>query len=241
MRIFVGFFATVAFAQTATPAFEVASIRATDQTKGKETIEHVPGSLIAHYARMKALIKWAYNVQEYQVAGPGWLEEARFDVSAKTSTPAPEVDLRLMLQTLLADRFKLSSHRETKELPALVMTVPKTGHKLQAPGSGDQAFDTGKLRLTATDAPLSQLTDFLSRELRMPIVDQTGLTGRFNYTLDINKYVTEEMQRGPGPPPEAPNIIARAFQEQLGLKLESKKTPIEMIIVDHIEKAPTEN
>jgi uncharacterized protein (TIGR03435 family) len=180
-------------------------------------------------------------VQEYQVAGPGWLEEARFDVSAKAGTPAPEADVRVMLQTLLADRFKLTLHRETRELLALIVTVSKTGHKLQTAGADNDSFDTGKLSLTAKNARLSTLLDFLSRELRIPIVNQTGLTGRFDYSLDINKYVTEEMQKGPGPPPEAPNIIARAFQEQLGLKLESKKTPIEVLVIDHMEKGPTEN
>ena len=239
MRILALLSATVAFGQSATPAFEVASIRAGDP--GRESIDHVPGSIITHHTRVKSLIKWAYNVQEYQVAGPGWLEEARFDVSAKAGMPAPEAEVRVMLQALLADRFKLTLHRETRELPALIVTVSKTGHKLQPAGADNDSFDTGKLSLTAKNARLSTLLDFLSRELRIPIVDQTGLTGRFDYSLDINKYVTEEMQKGPGPPPEAPNIIARAFQEQLGLKLESKKTPIEVLVIDHMEKEPTEN
>jgi len=92
---------------------------------------------------------------------------------------------------------------------------------------------------------MAQLIAFLSRELRNPIVDQTGLTGRFDYFLDIAPYFTEEMQRsggpGGGPPPDAPGIVAQAMQAQLGLKVESKKAPVEMLIIDHIEKAPTEN
>jgi uncharacterized protein (TIGR03435 family) len=220
-------------------SFEVASIRPSQE--GKEKIDHVPGSIVAHNSRLTALIAWAYSVQEYQVSGPGWLNDARFEISAKASTPAAEKELRAMLQALLAERFKLGLHRTTKEMQALIMTVGKDGHKLHPPGQDDPNFDTGKLRLSAKNAEISQLTNFLSREIHLPIVDQTGLTGRFDYSLDINKYVTEEMQRGPGPPPEAPQIIARAFQEQLGLKLESRKTPIEVLVIDHIEKLPTEN
>ena len=80
-------------------------------------------------------------------------------------------------------------------------------------------------------------------ELREPVIDQTGLTGLFNYTLDINAYVTDEIRKsgGDGPPLEANSIIASAMQEQLGLKVEAKKTPVSMLIVEHLEKSPTEN
>ena len=108
---------------------------------------------------------------------------------------------------------------------------------------GSPSFSTGKMNLTGKGATLAQMTQFVSREIRFPIVDQTGLTGRFNYTLDIARYVTEEMRKeaGPGPPPDAPNIVAMAMQSQLGLKLDSKKAPVEMLIIDHVEKTPTEN
>jgi uncharacterized protein (TIGR03435 family) len=150
-----------------------------------------------------------------------------------------------MLQALLADRFQLTLHRQPKDLPALVLTVGKNGHKLQpVEVEGSPSFQTGKLSLTGKGATLSQLTGFLSRELRIPVIDQTGLSGRFNYFLDINSYITEEMRQsgGPngGPPPDAPGIIAQAIQAQLGLKMDSKKAPVEMLIVDRVEK-PSEN
>jgi len=124
------------------------------------------------------------------------------------------------------------------------MTVSKGGHKMKAvEAEGSPSFKTGKLNLTGTGATLSQLTDFLSREIRFPIIDQTGLTGRFDYFLDIGSYVTEEMRKegGNGPPPDAPTIVAQAMMAQLGLKLDSKKAPVEMLIVDTLEKTPTEN
>jgi uncharacterized protein (TIGR03435 family) len=234
-----------AFAQQpAAPAFEVASIRAGEP--GKEVIEYVPGSLTMRHARLTVCIRWAYGVPEYQVSGPGWMNDVWFDIAAKAGTPAKEAELRLMLQTLLVDRFKLATHRQTKELSALVLTVGKNGHKLK-PVETEEApnFSTGKLTLTGQAATLGHLTEFLSREIRTPIIDQTGLTGRFNYALDINAYVTDEVRKsqgpGGGPPPDAPSIIAQAIQAQLGLKLDAKKVPVEMIVVDRLEKAPTEN
>jgi uncharacterized protein (TIGR03435 family) len=101
------------------------------------------------------------------------------------------------------------------------------------------------MNLTGQGATIGQLTEFLSQELRNPIIDQTGLTGRFNYFLDINAYVTEEMKKsggpGGGPPPEADTIVAQAIQAQLGLKLDSKKAPVEMFVIDHVTRTPTEN
>lgn len=228
----------------AQPAFDVASIRAAD---GNGTyVKVVPGS-VSMRMRFISCIAWAYRVQEFQISGPGWLADTWFDISAKSGTPAQEEELRLMMRTLLADRFKLAFHRENKEMQALILTVSKTGHKLTPNDiEGKPSFKTGKMNLTGDGATLSQMAEFLSREMRYPVIDQTGLTGRFNYFLDINAYVTEEMRkadRGPtgGPPEEATNIIAQAMQKQLGLKVESKKLPVEVLIVDRVEKAPTEN
>jgi len=224
-------------------AFDVASIRPA-QT-GRESIAAEPGTVTMRNTRLSACIRWAYGVHEYQLSGPGWIDEARFDIVAKAAEPAPEADLRLMMQTLLAERFNLAFHREKKELPALVMTVAKNGHKLTPTDiEGKPSFQTGKMNLTGRGATLSQLTDFLSGQIHQPIVDQTGLTGRFNYFLDINAYVNEEMLKaaGPnGPPQEASAIVAQAVQSQLGLHIESKKMPVEMFVVDAMEKTPTEN
>jgi uncharacterized protein (TIGR03435 family) len=226
------------------PAFDVASIRAGQP--GREAIEVVPGSLTMRNVRLTTCLRWAYNVTEFQVSGPGWLNEVFFDITAKAAGPAKEAELRQMMQTLLADRFKLTQHRQTKEISAMVLTIGKGGHKLK-PVETDEppSFKTGKLNLTGKGATLAQLVEFISHELRNPIVDQTGLTGRFDYFLDIASYFTEEMQRnggpGGGPPPDAAGIVAQAIQAQLGLKVESKKVPVEMLVIDTMEKTPTEN
>jgi uncharacterized protein (TIGR03435 family) len=196
------------------------------------------------HTRLNACLAWAFDVQEPQILGPNWLKDVSIDVFAKAAAPVLESELRIMLQSLLAERLKLAAHRETKEIPALTLLVSGKGHKLTpADKPGDPSFKTGKMTLTGTGATLDELTTFLSRELREPVIDQTGLKGLFNYTLDINAYVTDEIRRsgGDGPPLEANSIIAQAMLAQLGLKVEAKKVGVSMLIVDNIEKAPTEN
>jgi uncharacterized protein (TIGR03435 family) len=239
-------FASLALAASpdTAPAFEVASIRPTQP--GKQRIEQAPGSITMRAYRVAACIQWAYSVQEVQVDGPGWLNEAQFDIVAKAAGPATDAEMRLMMQTLLAERFKLALHRETREVSALVLSIAKNGHKLEQVDAQDPpSFQTGKLNLTGKGATVAQLADFFAKELHKPILDQTGLTGRYNYFLDINAYVTEEILKSGGPgggaPPEAPSIIAQALQAQLGLRLESKKMPVEVLVIDRIEKTPSEN
>lgn len=242
--------AILALAQPRTPVFEVASIRASPPGEGgrdwgPQSIETTPGNLVIRNTRLADSIRWAYNVQQYQVAGPPWMNDVRFDISAKAMSPANEAELRRMLQALLADRFKLALHHESRELSVLVLTVAKNGHKLQETTvEGNPPFRAGGMNLTGAGASIAQMTEFLSRELRTPVLDQTGLTAKYNYFLDIRSFVTEEMRRNmprDGPPLEAPGIIAQALQEQLGLRLNSSKSPIDVLVVDRIEKEPGEN
>ena len=170
---FVILTAAAAFAEPAAPAFEVASIRLSQKDGTK--IEHTASTLTMRSVRLTACISWAFNVQDYQVSGPAWMNDELFDISARPAAPATESELRLMLQTLLVDRFKLAYHRQQKEMQALVLTVAKNGHKLKAAETeGSPSFQTGKMNLTGTGATLGQLTEFLSREMRMAVIDQTG-------------------------------------------------------------------
>jgi uncharacterized protein (TIGR03435 family) len=233
-------FTSLALAADAPPAFDVASIRPSEG--GRENVEVLPGSLTMRNMRLSAAIRWAYNVLDVQVSGPDWLTSTRFDIVAKAGTPAKEAEMRTMMQKLLADRFKMELHRQTKEVSALVLTVGKNGHKLkEVEEEGKPSFQTGRLNLTGKGATVAQLIVFLSGQLRQPIIDQTGLAGRYDYFMDINAYITEEMRSQPGPPAEAPSIIAQALQSQLGLKVDPKKTPLEVLIIDKIEKTPTDN
>lgn len=240
----------VAVAQPNKPAFDVASVRPSPPGEGgrdwgPQSIEATPGHLTIRNTRLADSIRWAYNVQSYQVTGPAWMNDLRFDISAKAVSPAPDSELRLMLQTMFADRFKLVLHEETREMPVLLLTVNKNGHKLQETTTeGTPTFKTGKMNLTGAGASISQLTDFLSREMRTPVLDRTSLTGKYNFFLDIGSFVTDEIRRNmprDGPPLEAPGIISQAMREQLGLKLNSSKAPMTVLVIDRLEKAPTEN
>jgi len=231
---------TLTNAQTTAPAFEVATIRASQS--GARESEITSGNLIFRNTPLLEIFAFAYGIQSVQISGPSWLPTARFEIVAKSATPASRDEMRAMLQTLLRERFKVALHRETKEMSALVLTLGKNGHKLQENSiEGSPSFTTGRLTLTGNGATLAQMTDFISREIGVLIIDKTGLTGRFNYKVDINAFVTEEMRRAGGPPMEAPFIVSQALREQLGFTVNSSKVPIETVVIDRIEKEPTEN
>ena len=235
--------ALAGLAQTKAPVFEVASIRA--DGSGQETIEPGPASLTMRNARLISCIRWAYNVQDPQIDCPDFVHTTAFDVFAKSPGPVSVAVLRQMLQQLLTDRFHLAIHRENREMTVLVLTVSKGGHKLQPTDTeGTPNFTVGKMNATGRGATIEPLIVLLSRELREPVIDQTGLTGRYNYFFDIDPYFSEESRKamsGAGPPPDANAIVAVAMQKELGLKVEAKKAPVEVIVVDHVDKAPTEN
>jgi len=238
------FLSVVAALAQSGPVFEVAAVRAGQP--GRESIEFGPASLTMQHARLNACIREAYGVQDAQVSGPGWLGDVWFDIFAKAAKETSRAELREMLQALLAERFQLAVHRENREMTALILTVAKSGHKLQPTDTeGSPSFQTGRLTATGRGATLEPVIALLAHELREPVINQTGLSGRFNYFLDINPYFSEESRKAAagvdGPPLDANAIIAVAFQKELGLKVEAKKVPVEVIVVDHVEKAPTEN
>jgi uncharacterized protein (TIGR03435 family) len=139
---------------------------------------------------------------------------------------------------LLSDRFKLTFHRETKNLPVYELVVAKNGPKFhESQSEGEPSFKpSNKMSLTVERMPMGQFADQISGPLRMPVVDMTGLKGRYDFTIDLSGYFNPDK-----PPTDPSEIIVPALQDILGLKLESKKAPIETIVVDHAEKVPSEN
>jgi uncharacterized protein (TIGR03435 family) len=241
-------------------AFDVASVRVSTAPPprgpemmhgGGEKIEANPGSLIMRNVRFASCVQWAYNVQDYQVTGPGWIQSQRYDIAAKAAGDAKEEQLRLMLQALLADRFKLECHKESKVIPLYALVVGKGGHKLH-PSEGDGPEDfrqSGQMRMVAHNVSVTRITEMLSMPfnqlLHTPVIDETGLKGKYDFTVDLTPYLSEEMMKHqPGSAPVMPDLVGiaqAALQEQLGLKLESKKSEVELIVVDKAEKVPTEN
>jgi len=246
MRSIVLTLACVAAAagQTPAPAFDVASIKvspgggAGNHMFG-ENIHTSPGSLTMQHVTLKECIQWAYRVFEYQVSGPNSIESGRYDIAAKSSDPAGEAELRVMLQSLLADRFQLHLHRQTKEMQALVLSVGKNGpkfHESQTEGESAILPDEKTMSITVRAVPVAQLVNPLTRIFQMPVVDQTGLTGRYDVNLNIGKFLQQS-----GEKMDPLSMIQTGLQEELGLKLEPKKLALDLLIVDRAAKAPTGN
>jgi uncharacterized protein (TIGR03435 family) len=225
-------------------AFEVASVRprnTADAGRGRSSIDSAPGSLTIRNASLSSCIKWAYHVMDYQIAGPAWLQIDKYDITAKSAGPAPMDQLRQMLQTLLAERFQLLFHRETKELPVYVLVAAKSGpklHKAEPGGNTSMKGENGSFVFQSTSMP--QFVEDLStlRQVDRPVLDRTGIPGIFDFNLKFGES-NEEMKRaliaGDGA------SIFTLIQEQLGLKLEARKGPVEMLVIDRVERAPTEN
>ncbi len=230
-------------AAAAQPAFDVASVRASEGSRGegewRDDIQATPGSLIMRNVSLKTAVKWAYHVMDYQVTGPDWVGRDRYNISAKSTGPAAEDELRVMLGTLLADRFKLSFHRQTKELQAYVLSIGKNGAKFyESQVDGEPVINPDKTHMSVEvkGMPASQVIETLSKILQSPVINNTGLTGRFDATVNIARYIPD----GSSPFDPVATIIL-AVQEELGLKLESKKMALDFLIIDHAEKVPVEN
>jgi len=192
------------------------------------------GGEIGQTANLDAnVIRWAYSVKDYQVTGPDWLATQRYDIAAKAEASLSDKQLMAMLQALLAERFKLAIHRETKERTVYELVIGKNGPKLHEVEAGPSHSSGGRGSLSAQKMSMPQLADSLSRTVSLPVLDMTGIKGAFDIEL---KWAPEEG----GDNANGPSIFT-AVQEQLGLKLEQRKGPMEFIVVDHAERVPTEN
>jgi bla regulator protein blaR1 len=231
------------------PAFEVASVKPNKSGDNSISMRRQPGGRVTvTNAPLRMLITFAYDLREHQLSGgPGWLNSDRYDIVAKAESPNPtEEEMKLMFQTLLADRFQLKAHRETKELPVYALSVGKNGPKLSkadAAGKGPQMMSTGRGQLKAKKTSIEQFAKLLGNQLGRTVLDKTGLPGDFDFDLTWTPDVTQPL--GPkeggvdGPPPADPAgpSIFTAIQEQLGLKLESQKGPVEILVIDSVERA----
>jgi uncharacterized protein (TIGR03435 family) len=235
--------------------FEVASIKVVPPSapRGPVRIEPTPGNLVMRYVGIGELVSWAYKVGPPRVSNPQVLMDSRdrFDVIAKAAGPATTDEMRVMLQALLTERFKLAAHFETKEVTAFALVEAKGGHKLKISETPDgkgvlPIEQPGRMALGAQGATLDQLAMFLSMPLRAPVVDMTGLKGRYDFEFDLTTFMPQK--QGPPAPGEGQqeqmdpvSVLQAALPKQLGLKLESRKLPVDMLVIDHLEKVPTEN
>jgi len=190
---------------------------------------------------LRMIIMSAYRVKDYQIAGPAWLQSERYDIVAKAPLGTGSGDkIASMLQTLLEDRFKLETHRETKDFPVYGLVPAKGGLKIKQTepgGSGmDSHNDEAGGKLTAEKVTMARLAEWLSRWVDRPVIDMTGTTAAYDFTL---KYSIEN-QKTESTTVSYP-ILTLAIQDQLGVRLEKRVAPIEMLVIDHAEKVPAEN
>jgi uncharacterized protein (TIGR03435 family) len=307
------------FAQTPDPSltFEVASIKPaqppTPDAGGRIFMRGPsggpgtkdPGRINYPFMSLKNLLMTAYNMKNYQISGPSWLDTERFDITATMKPDTTKEQFQVMLQNLLIERFKMSVHREKKELPMYSMVVTKAGRLKESsvtapapdgltppppppigpPKMGPDGFPVmpseissrpgmfmmmmpGRARVTATAQTMQDLANRLTGQLNRPVIDNTGLTAKYDFILtyapDPNEgpggrggpggglmvAVRDRMPPGAGgggnegvfiSDGEAPQPLFGALQSQLGLKLEPKKGEVEIVVIDKMEKTPTEN
>jgi uncharacterized protein (TIGR03435 family) len=280
----------------AKPEFEVASIKPSPEPSGDGRMMRLlggrggpgtqePTRYTAKYISIKSLLIAAFGVKGYQISGPDWLDSVRFDINARIPEGATKENFGPMLQHLLAERFGLAVHRETKQMPVYDLVIAKSGSKMkehveiESPPDNEKApvLPSGRIkvemgkdglpaypvfggkgthtfmgragtRMWASGETMSQFVRMLSDQLSKPVTDSTGLTGKYDFILS---WRNENMVGPMGPPmPQSldstvdvealPTLLA-AVQEQLGLKLEPKKGNVDLVVIDHVEKVPTEN
>jgi len=227
-----------------TPSFEVASIKANKSGGGGSSIRGSAGRITMENVPIKKVTLWAYGIpddREYALAGPDWLTNERFDIQATFPAETPPQQVRQMTQALLAERFKLALNRETRQMPVYVLVVAKGGPKIHPVEDGQGRTSGGRGTLEATKITMQKLADLLARMTGQQVVNETALQGVFDFTLKWSPDETQKITPDDVPSASSGPSLFSALQEQLGLKLDGRKAPVEILVVDHIEKAPTEN
>jgi len=244
-------------APDANPVFEVATIKPSDPNRPGKAFQIRGRELLTLNTTVTDIITFIYGVHPRQISGgPSWMDSEKFDINAKPDGEGqPNLDqYKTMVKKLLADRFKLAFHHDKKELTVYAITVARGGPKLTKsegnPNGPPALFFRGLGVLPARNANMEEFAGVMQGAvLDRPVVDQTGLTGKFDFTL---QWTPDETQfaalRGGGPPPPQPPSdtadarpdLFTAMQQQLGLKLESTRAPADVLVIDHVEK-PSEN
>ncbi|MES1258929.1 MAG: TIGR03435 family protein [Acidobacteriota bacterium] len=198
------------------------------------------GTLSAENITLKRLIGAAYGLSDLRLAGPDWLDSVRFDVAGKAPEGTRDTEFMPLLQALLQDRFHLEVHRERKEMPAFDMIVGKGGMKLQPfdPAHPPETPPNTGGALMIGVGTLDQIADTLAGSAGQPVVNRTGVEGRYVY---IVHYTPLSGQPADLTPDAGPPDLFTAVQQQLGLRLEARKQPIEILVVDRADRVPAEN
>ena len=215
-------------------SFDVASVKLSSPDAVGTNSDSDPGRLIMRNVTLRRCLQRAYDVPAIQIdGGPKWLDDSHFDIEGRAGYPAQYAELNQMLQTLLAERFHLTLHHETRPMQGYAIVLAKDGLKMKpsAPGTTGHTSDNPGI-VISTAVSISRLALKLSNLLGVPVVDQANTPGFFDFTL---RWVPDDALDATAGP-----SLFTAIQEQLGLKLEARKVPTDMLIIDRADK-PSEN
>jgi uncharacterized protein (TIGR03435 family) len=234
----------MAFAQPPinSPAFDVASVRRNDTGINGSSISRSGGRITLDNVSLRECIMFAYSIptgREYALVGPGWLDSEKFDIVATFPSATSRELVRMMLQNLLAERFSMKAHQESRNVNAYVLVRAKGGPKLgQSPGNDDDgAFTFQEGRVTCRTISMESFADRLSGSvfhLDRPVIDKTGIVGNYDFTL-------EWAPDGAPPDQRSGPSLFTALQEQLGLRLEARKIATGILVIDHLDRVPAGN
>jgi uncharacterized protein (TIGR03435 family) len=240
----------IAFGQVSTtaPMFDVASVKASQHLVGPDynnQLSYSPTGIIAKNVTLKRLLAEAYQLQLNQVLGPSWLDTNEYDIDARSAGAGANEQHSLMLRSLVAERFKLTQHSEMREMRVYELAIGKSGPKIHPVSNGESAtvgagfHFHGNLRrfadllavqlsIPASDNPAEPARSSTSL---IPVLDKTGLPGIFDFSVDMHPELGTDMFTS----------WQRALEDQLGLRIESRKENVSVLVVDEASKIPTEN
>jgi uncharacterized protein (TIGR03435 family) len=253
---FVGSVCALIFLVVSAPAqtetgrleFEAASVKPHDPgaSSGRTGVEESQSLIRIENLSIKALIELAYGIKDFQFEGPGWLSTGTYDIVARLPEGHTLDELQPLLQNLLADRFNLSVHHGSRMLPGYALEGARNGPRLQEASGPKGYFTSREGMISGAGVKMDRLAGGLARLMDSPVKDETGLTGAYDVKLE---WAPDELRgtssSGTSADQGSMNATAAdasmpslrtALQEQLGLKLESKKIPVDTIVIDHIEK-----
>ncbi len=235
----------------APPAFDAASVRLSKPEERAAAAEFLPGGRFRANIALRYIIERAYEVEDYQLVGdPAWAKTDRYSIEAKADDASDnhvtDDQLHQMVQALLASRFGLKIHRETRDLPVYALVVGKNGPKLTAAADATQCgghgcFGIGKGSFSAKGATMPWTAKTLNRIMDRPVMDRTQLSGNYDFTLHFDpSTASSPMMAAVSTEDSSQGSIFTAIQEQIGLRLDPRKEPIEILVIDQVER-PTGN
>jgi uncharacterized protein (TIGR03435 family) len=221
---------------TPQPAFDVATIRPSSEEvkferNGKTEVAY--GTLRMRDVSVATCIQWAYGTPFVLIEGPDSLKAVHYDIVAKTDANVTDQQMRMMMRTLLNERFKLKFHAEIRELRVYTLVVSKGGMKMHPATPGGELFrENSATGMVARSISMHELADYLSDPLQAPLADGTALPGRYDFVLDFTPYVDLQQTDIRA---DAAAVLGPALKGELGLELTREKQPVQITVVDHVE------